>query len=49
MSRVTDDERDRMHADHAYMLEAFRARDADELVRRSAAHYQRLERAVDTL
>jgi hypothetical protein len=25
------------------------ARDADELVRRSAEHYQRLERAVDTL
>lgn len=49
MARVTDEERSRMHADHAYMLEAFVARDADELVRRSAEHYQRLERAVDTL
>jgi len=49
MARVTDDERSRMHDDHAYMLEAFVARDADELVRRSAEHYQRLERAVDTL
>jgi DNA-binding GntR family transcriptional regulator len=49
MARVTDDERSRMHDDHAYMLEAFVARDADQLVRRSAEHYQRLERAVDTL
>ena len=49
MARVTDDERSRMHDDHAYMLQAFVARDADELVRRSAEHYQRLERAVDTL
>jgi hypothetical protein len=36
-----------MHADHAYMLEAFVARDADRLVRLSAEHYERLERAVD--
>lgn len=37
----------RMHADHAAMLEAFMARDADTLVRRSRKHYKRLERAVD--
>ena len=48
MARVSDEERTRMHADHAYMLEAFVTRDADELVRRSAEHYERLERAVDT-
>jgi DNA-binding GntR family transcriptional regulator len=46
MSAVTDVERQRMHADHAAMLAAFVARDADELVRCSGAHYQRLERAV---
>ena len=49
MSRVSDEERTRMHADHAAMLEAFVARDADELVRRSAEHYQRLEHAVDSI
>jgi DNA-binding GntR family transcriptional regulator len=47
MAHVSDDERSRMHADHAYMLEAFVARDADRLVRLSAEHYERLERAVD--
>ncbi len=46
MSRVSDEERSRMHADHADMLEAFVARDADRLVRMSTEHYQRLERAV---
>jgi len=36
-----------MHADHAAMLAAFTARDADELVRCSRQHYGRLEQAVD--
>ena len=49
MSRVADDERARMHADHAEMLEAFLARDATSWCECSAEHYQRLERAVDTL
>ena len=48
MSSVTDVGRREMHADHAAMLAAFVARDAEELVRRSGAHYQRLERAVET-
>ncbi len=39
---------DRMHADHAAMLAAFKARDADELLRCSREHYRRLETAVDT-
>ena len=48
MSTVDDTERDRMHADHAEMLRAFRARDADALVARSQEHYHRLERAVES-
>jgi DNA-binding GntR family transcriptional regulator len=36
----------RMHADHAAMLEAFKARDIDELLKCSRKHYKRLERAV---
>jgi DNA-binding GntR family transcriptional regulator len=48
MSTVPDDERTRMHEDHAAMLAAFVARDADELARCSREHYQRLEGAVDT-
>ncbi|MEP6797639.1 MAG: GntR family transcriptional regulator, partial [Lapillicoccus sp.] len=47
MARVSAAERKRMHRDHAAMLAAFLARDADELVRRSRKHYKRLERAVD--
>ncbi len=46
MSSVTDVGRREMHADHEAMLAAFVARDAEELVRRSGAHHQRLERAV---
>lgn len=48
MSTVPDDERTRMHEDHAAMLAAFVARDADALARCSREHYQRLEGAVDT-
>lgn len=47
MSEVSAGGRDRMHADHAAMLAAFVDRDADELVRCSASHYKRLERAVE--
>jgi DNA-binding GntR family transcriptional regulator len=48
MSVVTDAGRREMHADHEAMLAAFVARDAEELVRCSGVHYQRLESAVDT-
>jgi DNA-binding GntR family transcriptional regulator len=47
MSSVTDAGRRQMHADHEAMLAAFRARDAEDLVTRSDAHYRRLERAVE--
>lgn len=47
MSAVSTGGRERMHADHAAMLAAFVDRDADELVRCSASHYKRLERAVE--
>jgi DNA-binding GntR family transcriptional regulator len=46
MSEVSHEVMDRMHADHAAMLEAFVARDADSLVRCSRKHYKRLEKAV---
>lgn len=47
MAAVSDDERARMHADHAEMLRAFREGDAEALVSRSQEHYHRLERAVE--
>ncbi len=46
LASVDGAKRDRMHADHAAMLQAFIARDADELVSCSRKHYERLERAV---
>lgn len=46
MSGVAPAQRERMHADHAAMLEAFKARDVDELLKFSRKHYKRLERAV---
>jgi DNA-binding GntR family transcriptional regulator len=46
MAGVTPAEQERMHADHAAMLEAFLARDVDGLLRCSRKHYKRLERAV---
>jgi DNA-binding GntR family transcriptional regulator len=48
MAMVGESQMERMHADHAAMLAAFKARDADELVRCSREHYERLETAVDT-
>ncbi len=47
MATVAAPVRERMHLDHAAMLEAFVARHPDELVRCSRKHYKRLGRAVD--
>jgi len=46
MSRVHGPERAAFHADHARMLEAFVARDADALVAESDRHYERLKLAI---
>lgn len=46
MSRVPDDDRAALHADHARMVDAFAARDADALVAESDLHYARLRTAI---
>lgn len=47
MSRVPSEGRESFHEDHDRMLEAFVARDADELTRECAAHYDHLRRAIE--
>ncbi|TDD60263.1 GntR family transcriptional regulator [Kribbella antibiotica] len=46
MSRVPDDDRAALHADHERMLIAFTNRDADALVAESDRHYARLRTAI---
>lgn len=48
MSHVDAAGRAELHADHEAMLDAFCSRDAEALVARSGAHYQRLEQAAET-
>jgi DNA-binding GntR family transcriptional regulator len=46
MSRVPDDDRAALHADHERMVDALVARDADALVAESDRHYARLRTAI---
>ena len=49
MSHVSDAARLRFHADHAEMIAAFVARDADALVESSHRHYEHLRDGFDAL
>jgi DNA-binding GntR family transcriptional regulator len=49
MSHLDSAHRAGLHADHAQMLAAFRARDADRLATVFAAHHRRLQWAIHTL
>lgn len=49
MARLTEDARQRLHADHRDMLAAFVARDAPALLACAAAHHGRLLDAIATL
>jgi DNA-binding GntR family transcriptional regulator len=49
MAHLSAADRDRLHADHRGMLDAYAAGDAVALVERSAAHHQRLESMIATL
>ena len=46
MALLSDDDRERLHADHGEMLSAFVARDAPSLLSCAATHHQRLLDAV---
>nr|WP_221381828.1 GntR family transcriptional regulator [Actinoplanes polyasparticus] len=49
MSHLDSSERELLHADHAGMLAAFRARDADALIAVFAIHHHRLQAAIGAL
>ncbi|MEV4349763.1 GntR family transcriptional regulator [Actinoplanes sp. NPDC049596] len=49
MSHVDDAARELLHADHAGMLTAFCARDAESLIAVFAAHHHRLQAAIEDL
>ncbi|TDO37606.1 GntR family transcriptional regulator [Paractinoplanes brasiliensis] len=49
MSHLDSSERELLHADHAGMLAAFRARDADALIAVFATHHHRLQAAIGAL
>jgi DNA-binding GntR family transcriptional regulator len=49
MSHLDSGERELLHADHAGMLAAFCARDADRLAAVFAVHHHRLQSAIHTL
>jgi DNA-binding GntR family transcriptional regulator len=49
MSHLGGADRELLHADHAEMLAAFQARDADRLAAVSAAHHRRLQSAIHAL
>ena len=49
MSHLDSSERELLHADHAGMLTAFRARDADALIAVFAVHHHRLQAAIEAL
>jgi DNA-binding GntR family transcriptional regulator len=49
MTHLGSAERALLHADHAGMLEAFRARDADALIAVFAEHHHRLQAAIGAL
>ena len=46
MALLSEDDRERLHADHGEMLSAFVARDAPSLLSCAATHHQRLLDAV---
>jgi DNA-binding GntR family transcriptional regulator len=46
MALLSDDDRERLHADHGEMLSAFVARDAPSLLSCAAAHHRRLLDAI---
>jgi DNA-binding GntR family transcriptional regulator len=49
MAHLTDPERDRLHADHQRLLEAFLARDREGLLAATGMHYDRLRSVLDAL
>jgi DNA-binding GntR family transcriptional regulator len=49
MSHLDSAERELLHADHAGMLAAFRARDADALIAVFETHHHRLQAAIEAL
>lgn len=49
MRYIPGPERDRLHADHQDMLDAFTARDVAALLEASGSHHQRLESVIATL
>ena len=49
MAHLTDPERERLHADHQRLLEAFLARDPEGLLAATGMHYDRLRSVLDAL
>jgi hypothetical protein len=49
MSQLSDDDRARLHEDHAGMLAAFEAKDGATLLTEATRHHEELRRAVESL